>query len=375
MSANTYREPCPEWLPVSFRYPEFDAWHGFDVYNTKPIPYRPFRWGTYPINMGIRSMSWDSWIELDNQYIPLLQIRKARVASRGDRVVRTLPGAERAALEVCTELASYLAKRYPQVFRVHRVMGNEGGRVKAVEILPTGDKWDLDVHDPMTVAGLLADDIAIMVEGDDGQYYMRAGSICVPGSWRLVDKIGLPLADIHLKGNVYKYEEVLQFSMDRYFRKMTAEKAVVRNNYSFQIGPELAWLTNHHGDEDQFDQATKIPRTDADSTSDWESIKPITDVSQIYFRSERQTLRRMPKTGCICFTIRTYLHPVTELVHEPGVPGRLAAAIRGWDEAVARRKERDTYADVLLPWLDDLHKKQIDASMIDAKDESSRYPF
>lgn len=26
---------------------------------------------------------------------------------RGDKVVRTLPGAERAALEVCTELASY----------------------------------------------------------------------------------------------------------------------------------------------------------------------------------------------------------------------------------------------------------------------------
>jgi Haem-dependent oxidative N-demethylase, alpha subunit-like len=140
-----------------------------------------------------------------------------------------------------------VAKRYPQVFRVHRVsddgdlgggdsiVGNDGGRVKTIEILPTGDKWDLDVDDPMTVAGLLADDIAIMVEGDDGRYYMRAGSICVPGafiwifssfvcdrrnsilgSWRLVDKIGLPLADIHLKGNVYKYKEVLQFSMDRW---------------------------------------------------------------------------------------------------------------------------------------------------------------
>lgn len=31
-----------------------------------------------------------------------------------------------------------------------------------------------------------------------------------------MDKIGLPLADIHLKGNVYKYKDVLQFSMDRY---------------------------------------------------------------------------------------------------------------------------------------------------------------
>lgn len=51
-------------------------------------------------------------------------------------------------------------------------------------------------------------------------------------------------------------------------------------------------------------------------------------MSKVYFRSERQSLRRMPKTGCICFTIRTYFHPVTEIVDEPGIPGRLAAAIR-----------------------------------------------
>lgn len=65
-------------------------------------------------------------------------------------------------------------------------MGRKGGRVKCIEILPTGDKWDLDVDDAMEVAGLLADDIAVMVEGVDGRYYMRAGSICVPGAFVLV---------------------------------------------------------------------------------------------------------------------------------------------------------------------------------------------
>lgn len=63
------------------------------------------------------------------------------------------------------------------------IVGKDGGRVKTVEILPTGDKWDLDVDDPMLVAGLLAEDLAIMVEGSDGQYYLRAGAICIPGWW------------------------------------------------------------------------------------------------------------------------------------------------------------------------------------------------
>lgn len=61
------------------------------------------------------------------------------------------------------------------------IVGKDGGRVKTVEILPTGDKWDLDVDDPMLVGGLLAEDLAIMVEGSDGQYYLRAAAICIPG--------------------------------------------------------------------------------------------------------------------------------------------------------------------------------------------------
>ncbi|KIJ52601.1 hypothetical protein M422DRAFT_65033 [Sphaerobolus stellatus SS14] len=380
-----HRQPG-EWPPVQFCYPHFEPWLDFHVHNTKPIPYRPFRWGIYPINMAIRAMRWESWIELDKHYLEYLEIRKARVASRGDKVVQTLPGADRAALEACTELASYLAKRYPSVFRVHRVYdkgglgqgdsiaGKDGGRVKTVEIIPTGDKWDLDVDDPMTVAGLLADDLAVMMEGPDGLYYLRAGSICVPGSWRIVDKIGLPLEEIHTRGNVYKYKEKLQFSMDRFFSKLPVDKPVERNNYSFQLGPSLDWLYNHNGDEDDFDQSTKIPRPDTESIKHFKPIEPTIDMSNVYFRSERQTLRRLPITGCILFTIRTYLHPVTEIVQEPGVPGRLASAIRSWDEAIARRKDKDLYADTMLPWLDKLHQEQIDAGITGA-DKSGHYPF
>jgi len=63
------------------------------------------------------------------------------------------------------------------------IAGVNGGRVKTVEIIPTGDKWDLDVDDPMYVAGMLSEDLAIMMEGPDGQYYLKAASICVPGKF------------------------------------------------------------------------------------------------------------------------------------------------------------------------------------------------
>jgi hypothetical protein len=89
---------------------------------------------------------------------------------------------------VCEEIASYLAVRYPKLFRIERsaeasddektaqpstadngdsFSGQETGRVKVIELLSTGERWDLDRDDPMLVAGLLQmDDLAIMVEGE-----------------------------------------------------------------------------------------------------------------------------------------------------------------------------------------------------------------
>lgn len=53
------------------------------------------------------------------------------------------------------------------------------------------------------------DDLALMVEGDDGRYYFQAGAICVAGFWRMQDKIGLPLDAIHTEGNVPQCEILL----------------------------------------------------------------------------------------------------------------------------------------------------------------------
>lgn len=43
-----------------------------------------------------------------------------------------------------------------------------------------------------------------MIEGSDGQYYFQAGAICLAGFWRMEDKLGMSLENIHLSGNVPK---------------------------------------------------------------------------------------------------------------------------------------------------------------------------
>lgn len=59
--------------------------------------------------------------------------------------------------------------------------------------------------------------------------------------------------------------------------------------------------------------------------------EPLPD--RMRLRVERQTLRRLPRSGAIVFTIRVYMTPLTEL--GPDEAGRLAAAIRGVREQEA----------------------------------------
>lgn len=79
------------------------------------------------------------------------------------------------------------------------------------------------------------------------------------------------------------------------------------SQYFFQTDDQLAWSSNTNGPEEIFDQGKKGPVPELLKASEdptWKAPKPTDNFDDIWFRTERQTLRRMPKTGCILFTIR-----------------------------------------------------------------------
>lgn len=97
-------------------------------------------------------------------------------------------------------------------------------------------------------------------------------------------------------------------------------------------------------------------------------------VEEIHFRSERQTLRRLPRSGALLFTVRTYFEPATVIAKEPHIPGRLAEAIRAWDDKVSFYKGRKHWEDILLPYLDEQHKLQQESGVLERYTESS-FPY
>jgi hypothetical protein len=99
--------------------------------------------------------------------------------------------------------------------------------------LLTGEKFDIVerplVEDPMQMAGrMVQDDLAIMFEKDDGQYYLLAGSILLAGFWRLEDKWGMPLSEIHTSGDVPGFKAKLEKGMMNFFRRVQPNGPVQR---------------------------------------------------------------------------------------------------------------------------------------------------
>jgi dimethylamine monooxygenase subunit A len=172
------------------------------------------------------------------------------------------------------------------------------------------------------------DDLAVM-ERVDGQWVLSAGVVCFPSTWRLSDKAGLPLAGIH--EHVPHYPAELSDKVDRFHDRLTVDKPAWRRNWSIVTTPEL-----------------HLPSRDDTPPLDG-PIAP--DGSPVWLRSERQTLRRMPVTDAILFTIRVQLAPLGVLLDRPDLAARMLATIESWDaERMGYKSERSSYPE-LIAWL------------------------
>ncbi|KAI2617582.1 mannosyl transferase [Hypomontagnella submonticulosa] len=348
-----------KWIPSDFRMPKPDPYPDWSIEHTKPLPYRPFRYGPkYNVTMGLRTVKHVDWIELDNRYPRYHADKARRIRERGHKCCRTAPEAFDAAVELLEDLVDYLPARYPTLYRRTDV---------GIENLWSGESFDIVKRplpeDPMQMcARLVQDDLALMLERPDSQYYLAAGAILLPGFWRLEDKYGMALSEIHTSGDVPQFKEKLEKGMLNFFRRLKPEEMVARNNYFLQVDDDLGW-------------SWSIGSEDAPEVS-WNTAEKDRAIEHHYFRSERQTLRRLPRTGAVVFTIRTYFHPITDISKEDYVPGRLASAVRSWGDDVSRYKGKDKYGDVLLEYLDKKHEEQVARGLdLSREDEVRAYPY
>ena len=291
--------------------------------------YAPFQRGPFRLTMGLAPLDLRDWIEPDEHMSAELAVKEHLLCLRHEDVFAALPAARAGSSEVLDLLLAHLPTRFPALYR--RV-GTQ------LDNLLTGQCWNLTdatLH-PLDLAGrLVQEDLCLMQQADNGTTYRLVGaSVCFPTRWRLSDKMGKSLGAIHAP--VPDYEPQLGASMDPFFSRLKTERPVWRLNWSLTDDPTLFQPTGHR----QHTRNTNVTAANAGDT--------------VWLRMERQTLRRLPGSGDILFTIRVYVHPLYSLAAYSGQAVALAAAIRALPPAMQRYKSLPPIRDAVLAWLDNV---------------------
>jgi hypothetical protein len=275
--------------------------------------------------MGLVALDPDLWIEPDENFVAELAEKQRLFDARHDEVVAMRRGSEAAQREVLSLLQTHMARRHPALLRVDD---------DVLTVLPTGAVYRARdwTETAIDLAGrLVQEDFCLMAPGPEG-YTLEAASLCFPSRWRLADKLGRPMSIIHEP--VPGFGDKLARPVDRFFDHLHADRPVWRVNWSLNDDPALFQPVRRQGRE-----------TD-------EAITPDNAGERLFVRCERQTLRRLPSSGWILFTIKTYVDSVSCLAGRPDAAAGLAGAVRSLPEGTRRYKNVAPYQEALLAWLD-----------------------
>jgi hypothetical protein len=271
--------------------------------------------------MGLRTLVARDWIEPDEDLGAQLRIKSRLLRERRTDVLRTSTGSEAAQAELLEMLAAHLPERFPRVWtRSRQRMEIEGA--------PAVDLDDADAPPIETASRLVQEDLCILAPSPGG-YVLAAASLCAPSYWRLADKIGRPLTEIHAP--VPGYATKLAGPVDRFFETLEPDRCVWRCNWSVTTSSRL------------FQPSREEPDPLAAREITTENAGDL-----LFVRVERQTLRRLPRTESVVFTIKVYVDPVSALDERPSMKRALADAVEALTPAELAYKDMTALRSPLL---------------------------
>ena len=247
--------------------------------------------------IGVKPLDPADWIDVDDQLLAYLD-EKDRLAERVfDKIFVAEPGTEAAQTEVLTLLADHLPAHFPDIYQR---IGPQ------IDIIPAFRRVRLDtLYPPLLIAGgLVQEDLVLMRRSENG-WRLAAGHLCFPSSWRLHEKFGKALQEIHTPVPDFGRDTRNATIIERMFDNLRPEQPIVRWNWSLHADNAL-----HH----------------PHSTKQWRFGDE--KIDSFYFRLERQTLRKLRESGDILFTIRIYLDPL-EAMEQQSNAAELARALIG----------------------------------------------
>ena len=250
----------------------------------------PFDGSTKPFTIGLKPLDLADWIEIDATFEDQLAEKRRLYATVPEKVFVAEPDTLAAQREVLDLIIEHLPRRFPDLYSADPDAVLVGGQP-----VPIGDATA-----PLRAASLLIqEDLILMRRGDLG-WRLVAGSLFFPSSWSLAEKFGKPIHEIHRPVPDFGPGTRMADLIARMFDRLQPGNPVQRFNWSVQSGDALYHPLSNEGRIDRaVDPVSKFPGGEI--------------AAHAFIRVERQTLRKLPVSGDILFTIRIYLDPLAVL--------------------------------------------------------------
>ena len=224
--------------------------------------YLPLESKGWRMAMGLRPLDLDHWLEVDDRRDDELEQKRQLLDTVFDVVVATNPEGDEGSRELLGEVTRYLDAHQPEL---------------TIEVRR-------EEHPIVAAARLVQEDLCVLVRSD--VWRLQAACVCFPSRWNLASKLGTTLDDIHRPVPTYDVE--LSRPTNAFFERLKSDRSFWRLNWTLIDSPALH-------------QPTSARRSPHGELADW------------FFRVERQTLRRLPESGAIVFTIHNYVASAKEL--------------------------------------------------------------
>ena len=271
----------------------------------------------FKVKLGLRARDEADWLPHDDLFDDhaardsQLAYKAQLLGDRHDEVFAALPGSEPAGRDVLAMVRAHLQQFHD---------------ASLPDLLA-----DAGLHPLDAAARLVPEDLLLLEPrrranggaGGDFDWYLVAASLCFPAHWVLAEKMNKPLAAIHAP--VPDYRERLETPMDRFFTNMKIGPISSRMNWSLQLGDEL--FSPHRS-------TRKAAMGDLAN-------------EDMCLRMENQTLRKLPETGLVLFTIRTHMVPMIKWQSTPGAIAALLDMLDQMSEAARNYKGAHLYRDAL----------------------------
>lgn len=272
--------------------------------------YNPLDGKPERMQIGARVLDLAQWIEVDADYAADLAEKRRLLREAPTQVLACLPQGLAGSREVLALLESHLPRYFPA-------------------LTPSVESADETLH-PLAQAALKVQEDLCVMSPVNGEWVLTAAAVCFPNRWDLTGKIGRSLMGIHQP--VPHYAEKIGAATDSLFHKLTVDRPLWRLNWTIVDSPILH-------------QPVPVPLPDA--------LRPDSEnlAENLWFRRERQTLRKLPASGDILFTIRTYNDTLAEMARrDPEFRRHLAGSMRGLDQAMVDYKGWVGIRDALGRW-------------------------